>query len=71
MAKDGDKDDPIDAEKLCDLLIGGYLRPVHHSESLERAVFKRQVTLYHDRVEHRVSEANKIIGRSEGGGAWW
>jgi transposase len=63
IAKDGDKDDPIDAEKLCDLLIGGYLRPVHHAESLERCVFKRQVGLYHDRVEHRVAEANKIIGR--------
>lgn len=63
IAKDGDKDDPIDAEKLCDLLIGEYLRPVHHPESLERSAFKRQVGLYHDRVEHRVSEANKIIGR--------
>jgi transposase len=63
IAKDGDKDDPIDAEKICDLLIGGYLRPVHHSQSLERSVFKRQVGLYHDRVEHRVAESNKIIGR--------
>ena len=63
IAKDGDKDDPIDAGKLCDLLIGGYLRKVHHPESLERSIFKRQVTLYHDRVEHRVGEANKIIGR--------
>jgi transposase len=63
IAKDSDKDDPIDAEKLCDLLIGGYLRPVHHPMTLERSVFKRQVGLYHDRVEHRVGEANKIIGR--------
>jgi transposase len=63
IAKDGDKDDPIDAEKLCDLLIGGYLRAVHHPDSLERTIFKRQVGLYHDRVEHRVGEANKIIGR--------
>lgn len=68
IAKDGDKDDPIDAEKLCDLLIGGYLRPVHHPDSLERAIFKRQVGLYHDRVEHRVAEANKIIGRLKGWG---
>jgi transposase len=62
VAKDGDKDDPIDAEKLCDLQIGGYLRPVHHSDSVERMIFKRQVGLYHERVEHRVSEANKIMG---------
>jgi transposase len=68
IAKDGDKDDPIDAEKLCDLLIGGYLRPVHHPQSLERSIFKRQVGLYHDRVEHRVGEANKIIGRLKGWG---
>jgi transposase len=68
IAKDGDKDDPIDAEKLCDLLIGGYLKAVHHPLSLERAIFKRQVGLYYDRVEHRVSEANKIIGRLKGWG---
>jgi transposase len=68
IAKDGDKDDPIDAEKLCDLLIGGYLRPVHHPDSLERSIFKRQVGLYHDRVEHRVGEANRIIGRLKGWG---
>lgn len=68
VAKDGDKDDPIDAEKLCDLQIGGYLRAVHHSDSLERMIFKRQVGLYHERVEHRVSEANKIIGMLKGWG---
>ena len=68
VVKDGDADDRIDARKLCDLLIGGYLRPVHHSESLERSVFKRQVGLYHERMEHRVSEANKIIGRLKGWG---
>jgi transposase len=68
IAKDGDKDDPIDAEKLCDLLLGGYLRAVHHSHCLEASVFKRQVALYHDRVEHRVAEANKIIGRLKGFG---
>lgn len=68
VAKDGDKDDAIDAEKLCDLLIGGYLRAVHHSDSLERAIFKRLVGLYHERVEHRVSEANKIIGGLKGWG---
>lgn len=68
IAKDGDKDDPIDAGKLCDLQIGGYLRAVHHSDSLERVIFKRQVSLYHERVEHRVAEANKIIGWLKGRG---
>jgi transposase len=68
VAKDGDKDDPIDAEKLCDLQIGGYVRAVHHSDSLQRMIFKRQVGLYHERVEHRVSEANKIMGFLKGFG---
>jgi transposase len=63
VAKDGDKDDPIDAEKLCDLLIGGYVRAVHHPESLMRQVLKQTVGLYHERVRHRVAESNKIIGR--------
>jgi transposase len=68
VAREGDKDDAIDAEKLCDLQIGGYLKAVHHSDSLERVIFKRLVGLYHERVEHRVSEANKIIGSLKGWG---
>lgn len=68
IAKDGDKDDPIDALKLCDLQIGGYVRAVHHNDSLEKAIFKRQVGLYHERVEHRVSESNKIIALLKGWG---
>jgi len=63
VAKDGDKDDPIDAEKLCDLFIGGYVRPVHHPESLMRQVTKQTVGLYHERVGHRVAESNKVIGQ--------
>ncbi|MBI1826438.1 MAG: transposase [Planctomycetes bacterium] len=61
IAKDSDKDDPIDAEKLAQLLRGGYVKPVHHSESWERTMFKRHVALYHDRVRHRVREANRIM----------
>ncbi len=63
VAKDGDKDDPVDADKLCDLYIGGYLRAVHHPESAAREVTKQAVGLYHERVRHRVSQANKVIGR--------
>jgi hypothetical protein len=43
IAKDSDKDDPIDAEKLADLLRGGYVKPVHHPENQERAIFKQHV----------------------------
>jgi transposase len=61
IAKDADKDDPLDAEKLAQLLRGGYLKAVHHPESLERAVFKQLVLLYHDRVRQRVREANRVM----------
>ena len=62
IAKGGDKDDPIDANKLADLFIGGYTKAVHHTEEVSRDVFKQLVGAYHERVEHRVSEANKVIG---------
>ena len=63
IAKGGDKDDPIDAGKLTDLFAGGFLKPVHHPAELEREAFKQLVGLYHERVGHRVAEANKVIGR--------
>jgi transposase len=63
IAKDGDKDDPIDAGKLNDLQIGGFLRKVHHSDDLARDAFKQLVGLYHERVGHRVQQSNKVIGR--------
>jgi transposase len=62
VAKDGDKDDPIDAAKLNDLYRGGFLRQVHQSASAEKAAFKQLVNAYHQRVAHRVSEANTLMG---------
>jgi len=61
IANDGDKDDPVDVIKLLDLTRGGYLRPVHHTESESRSVFKQLVALYHDRVRRKVAEALRII----------
>jgi transposase len=63
VSKDSDKDDPIDAEKLAQLLRGGYLKEVHQAESLERAVFKQHVGLYHDSVRGRVRMANMILAQ--------
>jgi transposase len=63
IAKDSDKDDPIDAEKLARLYRGGYVKAVHHPQSFERAVFKQQVGLYHDRVRNRVRQANRIMAQ--------
>jgi transposase len=61
VAKEGDKDDPIDWRKLAALLRGGFLKPVHHADCLGRALFKQRVQLYHDRVPHRVREALRVI----------
>jgi len=63
IAKEGEKDDPIDWRKLAQLYRGGYVRAVHHPQELERSLFKQQVQLYHDRVRQRVREALKIIWR--------
>jgi transposase len=62
IAKGGDKDDPIDADKLADLLAGGFLKAVHHSDDVSHDVFKQLVGSYLERVDHRVAEANKVIG---------
>jgi transposase len=62
VAKGGDKDDPIDADKLADLLAGGFLKAVHHSDEVSRDVFKQLVGAYHERVGHRVAESNKVVG---------
>jgi transposase len=63
IAKDGDKDDPIDWRKLAHLARGGYVRPVHHAGSLERAAFKQHVQLYHQRVRLRNAEALRVVWR--------
>jgi transposase len=60
IAEGGDKDDDIDAEKLAQLLRGGYVKPVHQSPSLEQAVFKQHVSVYHFRVRQRVREGQRI-----------
>jgi transposase len=60
ICDEGDKDDPIDAEKLAQLLRGGFVKEVHQVESLERAVFKQQVALYHFRVRQRVRESLRL-----------
>jgi transposase len=62
IAKEGEKDDPIDAGKLAQLLRGGYVKAVHHPASLEQMAFKQHVGLYHDHVRRRVAEANQIMG---------
>lgn len=61
VAKDGDKDDPIDAEKLNDLYRSGHLRQVHQLDESEKAAAKQVIGMYHDRVAHRVAEGNQLL----------
>jgi transposase len=63
IAKDGDKDDPIDAEKLGHLYRGGFINPVHHPATLERAAFKQLVGLYHERVRNLVRHGQRIAAQ--------
>jgi len=60
IAKEGEKDDSIDAAKLAELFRGGFVKAVHHPESFEQALFKQHVLLYHDRVRHRVAETHRV-----------
>jgi len=61
VAKDGDKDDPIDAQKLNDLYRGGFLKVVYQPDSAEKAAIKQLIGMYHDRVAHRVGEGNRLL----------
>jgi len=63
IAKDGDKDDSIDAFKLGQLYRGNFVVAVHHPQTLERAVFKQLVGLYHDRVRNVVRQSNRILAQ--------
>lgn len=60
IAQEGEKDDPLDAEKLAQLYRGDYVKPVHHTDSWEQAIFKQHVTLYHQRVSQRVGEGHRV-----------
>jgi transposase len=60
IAKEGDKDDDLDAEKLALLYRGGFIKEVHQVASLSQAVFEQRVALYHFRVRQRVREAHRL-----------
>jgi transposase len=60
ITEGGDKDDDLDAEKLAQVLRGGFIKEVHQTETLERAVFKQLVALYHHRMRQRVREAHRL-----------
>lgn len=57
---EGDKDDPVDALQLAQLLRGGFIKPVHQTETLSESVFKQLVGQYHRRVRRRVAAGLQI-----------
>jgi len=61
IAKDGDKDDAIDAEKLNNLFRSGHLRVVHQSDSSDHAANKQLVGMYHSRVKRRIAEGARLL----------
>jgi transposase len=63
IANDGDKDDPLDAEKLSQLFRGGYIKEVHQPQTLDRAVLKQHVSFYHDHVRDRVRLGHQIVAQ--------
>ena len=63
VAKDADKDDPLDAEKLAQLFRGGYLKQVHQAQSLERSLLKQHVGFYHDQVRDRVRQGHQLVAQ--------
>lgn len=60
IACEGDKDDPVDAEKLAHLLRGGFVKAVHQTATLDETVFKQLVTQYQRRVRRRVAAGQQI-----------
>ncbi len=63
VAKEDDKDDPLDAEKLAQLLRGGYLKKVHQTQTLDRVVLKQHVSFYHDRIRERVRQGHQLVAQ--------
>jgi transposase len=60
IACEGDKDDPVDAEKLAKLLRGGYVKSVHQTETLAETLFKQLVAQYQSRVRRRVAGGQQV-----------
>lgn len=65
IVEDGDKTNPIDAEKLGQLSSDGALRAVYHSDCQDRVVLKQWVSLHYDRVRQAVREVNKLRARCQ------
>lgn len=63
IARDPNKNDDVDADKLCDLLIMGKLKPVYYAAEEDRAVFKELVQHHLDLTHHVIRLKNQIKAR--------
>lgn len=70
IAKDSDKDDALDAEKLGHLFRGDYLKPVHQAATLQRALLKQHVSFYHDGVRERIRRGHQLVAQFRRHGAF-
>ena len=59
IGSSGEKDDPIDAERLAQLSRGGYIKEVYHVVG-QRRRFREIMTAYHDNNKSIVRIKNKI-----------
>jgi transposase len=59
IGSSGEKNDPIDAEKLAQLARGGYVKEIHHPVG-QRRRFRELMTAYHDTNRSIVRLKNKI-----------
>ena len=62
ICNDSDKDDPIDAAKLTELLANDSLRQIHHIDNKEHLALKQWANLYHDRVREKTRQQLKLQG---------
>ena len=60
IACEGDKDDPVDAEKLAGLLRGGFIKSVHQTHTMAETLFKQLVAQYQRRVRRRVGAGQQV-----------
>ena len=59
IGSSGEKDDPVDAEKLAQLARGGYIKEIHHPVG-QRRRFRELMAAYHDTSRSVIRIMNKI-----------
>lgn len=71
ICDDGDKDDPVDAAKLTELLANRSLREIHHSTDETHLAIKQWTAIYHDRVKDQTRLTLKMQACAAQHGIAW